>query len=90
MINKPPCSILAPPSSYSFALPEFGNDYEITRIEDLSIVATDKLQAFMEQHNLVISLMINPKRFETHCDIHVILIFENDTDAVLFKLQWDE
>ena len=84
------CSIQAPSSAYTFKLPEMGNDYEITKVSDLEIIPTEKLTEFMDERNIAYTLDVNPKRFETHCDIQVMLVFENETDAVMFKLQWNE
>jgi hypothetical protein len=83
-------SISAPASAYSISLPKFGNGFKLIKVEDLVMIPSDKLTAFMTERNIKYCLEVNPKRFETHCDIHVMIVFDNETDAVMFKLQWEE
>lgn len=83
------CIIAAPIGTYEFELPTSLNDVEITQVTDVQIRFSEAMCTFLTNHTFVCELKVDTVRFEQYCDFNIMLHFETEADAVMFKLQWE-
>lgn len=79
------CSIVAPTGSYQFLTPD---GVEINTVDDLYVVATEQLVRVAGEMNTPYELVINKEKFQSTYEFEILLEFESETDAVVFKLHW--
>jgi hypothetical protein len=82
-------TIEAPEGSYRFQVPEtFGQVVSINSPGDLDILPSDALLAWMQEKNIKCTLIATWETNDLHFNLAAEIQFENDDDAILFKLTW--
>lgn len=85
-------TIEAPQGTYRFLLPEepFEKVIPIDSPAKLEIIPTDDMLEWMAEKNINCTLKATWETNDLHFNLAAELVFENDNDAIVFKLTWVE
>lgn len=79
----------APQGSYRFQVPEtFGECIPLSSPGELTILPSDELLAWMTEKNIQCRLIATWETNDLHFNLAAEIEFDNDDDAILFKLTW--